>query len=107
MSTSNRPSKPATHTPGPWEYEFTSSSGRQLDTRFRITTCDGEYVAGTAYVSKDDAAYAEVESVARLIAAAPEMLEVLKHIEETNGELSMDVLMLVSQLIERIEGGGK
>lgn len=84
------------HTPGPWEinkYGEVVAAGHTL----RLT--------GVAISSKDDA-----EANTKLIAAAPEMLELLKqvqHIEigyNCTGDEHVLVYDLIPELINKIEG---
>jgi hypothetical protein len=62
-------------TPGPWRYQCeTTRRFNQPDSAvFEVYTADGEY---------EHPATCEKEDDARLIATAPELLEVLKHVEK-------------------------
>ena len=58
------------HTPGPWEVGINAV----------ITTSDGTKVASAVCAIAPPPEFAEVAANARLIAAAPEMLETLKDV---------------------------
>ena len=61
--------KKAKHTPGPWSNEYDGS-----------LVMAGQVVCGCDHLSPDRADYEEAKANARLIAAAPELLEVAKAI---------------------------
>lgn len=92
------------HTPGPWVVR----PKRYLDTRRRVGPADNEFF-DVAYSSGNS--NAESESNARLIAAAPEMLDVLKALvdrcnhlgstDQVTGEVFYD---MVRAAIAKAEG---
>lgn len=59
------------HTPGPWELEIITSA--------YVTACDGTHIADVHHGSTATAK-AEGSANARLIAAAPELLEALEFV---------------------------
>lgn len=87
---------PAKHTPGPWlladsDPRFVYALGDEGYNRFWLK------VSGT-----DPALFAELEANARLIAAAPELLEVVRKVYE--GGLSPDEEDALGALLNRIDG---
>ena len=62
------------HTPGPWQH-FVKLSGSENHRGFRILTADGWALADVQPADEDGI---EGEANARLIAAAPDLLEALK-----------------------------
>ncbi len=77
--------KTHSHTPGPWCYTL----GRGANPRFHIQTTAGYQIASTPELSKHRMAAEEnagKEANARLIAAAPELLNMLQRmVDETGG----------------------
>ena len=100
----------AAHTPGPWAVSY-SVDGMTVDTakpvRFNLTT------AGTAVVCRvfphDDAEHFNGEANARLIAAAPDLLEALHAADQTfaqNGLLACHAArQQISAAILKATGG--
>jgi len=87
------------HTPGPWEIERCENEGRWII--IRAPHMINSSIIGNSIACMDDRAYCHVGdeqmlSDARLIAAAPEMLEALielyddwKHIEYTDPDIAI------------------
>jgi dsDNA-binding SOS-regulon protein len=67
------------HTPGPWEYEFETAGGAIQTRRIigRIERYASAHPAKSCTEVCRIASHAEADANARLIAAAPEMLEAL------------------------------
>ena len=80
------------HTKGPWEIH-TAQNGRTI---FQIGPCAPEEYAGSAWldVSMEDA---------RLIAAAPELLEALEELEEAARQVMAGEMEASSIMIERMK----
>ena len=62
----------AKHTPGPWGCIYTSNHAHD----YRLTKVDNQHLP----VNADGNDHSEQRATARLIAAAPDMLEALKHV---------------------------
>ena len=82
------------HTPGPWRYKL--DGGQDSDTRHAVLAdSTGLWVAATyrsgtsAKNHRSQEAEAEAKANARLIAAAPELLEALQELCDTLGECGM------------------
>ena len=93
------------HTPGPWEYEVTNETPNRLD--IIIQASIGGKDIGWNYVIPDG----EGEANARLIAAAPEMLEMIVEIYrgfkaaiDTTGYTPPKVNQIIVDLIEKATG---
>lgn len=93
------------HTPGPWKLDATT---------LEITTSD-EVEARIAMIDGDNCDWSQAEADARLIAAAPEMLEALKTAKETirawHGPNAWDIydrvspeMRLINEAIAKAEG---
>jgi hypothetical protein len=73
----------ATHTPGPWEFtpdEIETKRGSHFV--YRIESSRGSDFLGTFDPNEDGGDYSEAEANARLIAAAPDLLEAVKTMVE-------------------------
>jgi hypothetical protein len=80
------------HAPGPWTYHL----GRGANPRLHIQTSAGYQIASTTELSKHPAAQEENDgrlANARLIAAAPELLEFIKAMlgDAERDEFALDV----------------
>lgn len=73
-------SAPATHTPGPWETKRAATP--EAFPQFGVYAENGNGHDLAHVVSHGTARHAETEANARLIAAAPEMLEALRNVAE-------------------------
>ena len=99
----------AAHSPGPWRWE--RSADWDDDCQATLLAADGGEVAGP--VTFDDCEYILVgQDDARLIAAAPEMLSLLKAYsgadeQEGASEELKAVRIAVAALIDRVEGEGE
>jgi hypothetical protein len=62
------------HTPGPWDFHL----GRGTNPRLHIQTSGGYQIVSTPELSRHDRERSGQEANARLIAAAPSLLEALK-----------------------------
>jgi hypothetical protein len=85
------------HTPGPWKF------GSKADSNFykrNISGVDGYHVAAVS--SRDDH---EVDANARLIAAAPDLLEALQHLMVAHGEQLDYAFQQAQEAIAKATGG--
>lgn len=107
-------SKLAKHTRGPWTYSHT---GEHTNGRFRIDTEDGIFIAGTSYCTHGAEADI-IEPDAALIAAAPELLEVvatiytlanLQPLLETKYSKALvnDIMRQLQVALDKAKGGAK
>ena len=87
------------HTPGPWRYE--PSLARP------VTLKRKHWKVGSNSTGKGVAlAFGDGDANARLIAAAPEMLEALKNLENDDGKrMPASAWALVQNAIRKAEGG--
>ena len=94
----------AKHTPGPWEYNVNTQG------RFRVFAGTSEIVRALSTHGRRRLGKAEREANARLIAAAPGLLEALREAEDVLNALDMsgysqaDVLATVRVAIAKAEG---
>lgn len=84
------------HTPGPWIYQTGTKTVRLKRENYCIVALETFGKGGST-----DAAMGDLDSVGRLIAACPEMLEMLKRALETAPH---DLQYKIEALIDRIEG---
>lgn len=92
----------ATHTPGPWSVELVAGLPVIVAGRHRVGEAQ---VDGGIGRLKEPGVREEVAANARLIAAAPEMLEALKAAERELQELeSSDALFMARAAIDKAEG---
>lgn len=79
------------HTPGPWKYKhgltYFTKRGQLVKTEL-VTGVNGEWVAAVILDHEAGLPTKVQESNARLIAAAPELLEALEHLIETLDNIS-------------------
>jgi hypothetical protein len=84
------------HTPGPWDFEgFEQVAGNGVFYGGLIVGDDGETVVAQCVAAHN----------ARLIAAAPELLEALKNLENDDGSIPAHAWALVQSAIAKAEGG--
>ena len=102
----------AGHTPGPWMAAAAPSSivGWPVVGRMGRSICNVSWMPKKAYPDVSDADYAafnaECEANARLIAAAPELLEFAKWVADRGGDNNcMDIFKRARSLIAKAEGG--
>ncbi len=87
----------AKHTPGPWEDHFCGP--------FRQTVVDCPNELGLIAVPSERATIEEQDANARLIAAAPEMLEMLRRVSEFLGMTCPESLKEeINDLIVKAQG---
>jgi hypothetical protein len=96
--------KHATHTPGPWQIED-CTPGESTGLRFEVGTKD-------SVIARTTDGLKEAHANARLIAAAPEMYEMCKLLEECmeniDGRDGWDAsyeLAKVREVLAKVEGG--
>jgi len=96
--------KHATHTPGPWQIED-CTPGESTGLRFKVGTKD-------SVIARTTDGWKEAHANARLIAAAPEMYEMCKLLEECmeniDGRDGWDAsyeLAKVREVLAKVEGG--
>ena len=87
----------AKHTPGPWHGE-----GTQISNENQFVFADGEVVAEVRFRSRGS-----VRSKARLIAAAPELLDALQYVMSATGEQLTDAFEKSEKAIAKATGGDK
>lgn len=87
----------STHTPAPWHYEFPS------DDKIWIMGPDN-HGRPHAIVKTDEWQGGDLEGNARLIAAAPDMLEALKNIENDADQMPITAWILIQNAIAKAEG---
>jgi hypothetical protein len=94
----------ATHTPGPWTYDFTDAHGNHYG-GFSVEV-NGAVICGRAgWPSRAEESLAN----ARLIAAAPELLEAAKHAAmewRLHGQLT-DSCRVLERAIAKAEGSAR
>lgn len=93
------------HTPGPWVYNTKLAEEAEKYTEMLTSRVDTDLFEPICIIPHDDicdSGYEEVKANARLIAAAPEMFELLKDIGI--GELTPSIMNRIENLIQKIEG---
>ena len=92
-------SNPTKHTPGPW---FTSDL---FSTMVQIPARDSGFVDGEIQVfGHGGSSYEEAKANARLIAAAPELLEALKAVQALALPGATHIHQIVADAIAKAEG---
>lgn len=89
--------KHATHTPGPWQIED-CTPGESTGLRFEVSTKD-------SVIARTTDGWKEAHANARLIAAAPEMFEVLREIEMLMPHSKAVKHSGLRELLAKVEGG--
>lgn len=100
--------KHATHTPGPWHYSEVIRGRDQYYRQIRADFKIAEVHACHSGVAGTKKGRAEDEANARLIAAAPEMYEVLQELAESM-ELAKNYGVfehaMIREVLAKVEGG--
>ena len=90
---------PSTHTPGPWNLNLAGTLYVGEKTAPKI-------IANFSMKAREWAGRAEIDANARLIAAAPELLDMLKLLHKNRKELPTEMQwQRASELIAKAEGG--
>ena len=90
------------HTPGPWEVENSKDehNGVEFPQGYNIVSEDGQYIVGDAGILEGEID----EANARLIAAAPELLEALRFVLTAHGEQLHDAFAMANAAIAKATG---
>ena len=91
------------HTPGPWEIEERGSHSNQIVVIHELETPTGEPT--WVEVWSPARRYEHQPANARLIRAAPDMLDVLKTIENDESQVPEWLWDRIQAVIEKAEGG--
>ena len=93
-----------THTPGPWNFARAVKPGANEENNHLIYNGEKRHIAEVFQYQEHDfiIELAEASANARLIAAAPELLEALKEIAKGEGPYSMDRLTHANNTIENM-----
>ena len=96
------------HTKGNWEWKKDSNlkdSGGISDTLDLVSEDEDESILACPINTNDGFVYAPNKANARLIAAAPDLLEALKNIENDNKHMPQTAWDMIQKAIAKAKGG--